>query len=103
MRNIDEQLNEIMERSGRIQENQAERRALAVNIAAICVCVALIATAALFVPKVNTASEVIGTVNYGSLIISTPFIGYVVLSFLAFVLGILVTLLCLRIKKIRTQ
>ena len=38
---------------------------------------------------------------YGSLILSTPYLGYVVIGILTFVLGVLVTILCLHLNDLR--
>ena len=46
-------------------------------------------------------SEILKKSEKPGLILSVPYLGYVVIGLLAFVLGILVTMLCLHIKDLR--
>lgn len=97
MRNTEEQLREILERSRKIQNTRRFRRGIILNAASICACLVLIVSTALFLPgTLDPASA--DTTSYGSLILSGPLLGYVVMGFLAFALGVCVTLLCYRIR-----
>ena len=97
MRNTEEQLKEIVSRSEKLKQKQKDRRAAAACLASVCVCIALIVTVSLSLSSFSQAAAT-HTGKYGSLVISTPYLGYAVIGALAFLLGICVTLLCVRLR-----
>jgi len=94
---------EIMKRSENLKSKKAINNYLIGFSIAIAACLALIilvgASIANVKPEVtdNTVSQ------YGSLVISAPYMGYVVIALLAFILGVLVTLLCRRIREFKQK
>jgi len=97
MRNTEEQLREIRMRSEKLKQKQKDRKAVATGCISICACIAMIVAASLSLPSFKTSAAT-HSVKYGSLVISTPHLGYVVIGILAFLLGICVTLLCVRLR-----
>lgn len=101
MRSSEEQLSEIMKRSEKLVRLSAVRRYLMMDLTASCAVVFLIVFAGCLIPRVSSAAEKNGASNYGGLILSSPYTGYVVIGVLAFVFGVLITLLCLHLKDLR--
>lgn len=93
MRNIDQQLLEIRQRSENIKREQRRRRIFGETDAA-CACLALIIAAAALIPKSGNAVNGLAENHYGSLILTGPFVSYAVIGVLAFALGICFTMLC---------
>jgi hypothetical protein len=101
MRNTDERMNEILKRAGGIKEkHEAVKTAVAEGIGA-AVALALFIAVCIILPGVQASTEALQNVRYGSLLLDASYSGYVVIGFLAFVLGILLTLLALQVRKIR--
>lgn len=97
MRNTEDQLLEIKERSARLITEREKRRSVILSRVSVCVCVVLIVAAAV---SLSFLSEGTGIVpgNYGSLILTSQHLGWVVIGVLAFLLGVCVTLLCVRLR-----
>ncbi len=97
MRNTEDQLLEIRERSVKMKREHERRRSVILSRVSVCVCVVLIVAAAV---SLSFLSEGAGSVpgNYGSLILTSHHLGWVVIGVLAFLLGVSVTLLCVRLR-----
>ena len=101
MRSVDEQLDIILRRSEILkQKNRADRYIIGYAIS-IAACLALMVVAYIFIGKLKADSSITEMSGYGSLIISGPNMGYVIIGILAFVLGVLVTLLCKHIYDLK--
>lgn len=97
MRNTDDQLLEIRERSAKLKVERKKRRSVLLSGISVCFCLVLIAAAAVsmsFVPE----DSVINNGIYGSLILTGRHLGWVVVGVLAFLLGVCVTLFCVRLR-----
>lgn len=91
----DKQFDEIMKRAGIIKEKQVlKKRMISEGVLAIA-CIALMILNAFYIPQVDAIQETRTEVRYGSLLLGSPYMGYVIIGILAFVLGILVALLCI--------
>jgi len=101
MRNTDEQLREIMRRAGTIKEKRAIRKHLLASAAASCLCGILLIAVFMYLPRLTTVSQDFSAQRYGSLLLTAPYMGYVMVSLLAFALGICVALLCIFWKKLK--
>ncbi len=93
MRDIDQQLLEIRQRSENIKKGQRRRR-IFVETGAACACLAVIIAASALIPKSGNAVNGVSENYYGSLVLTGPFLSYAVIGILAFALGICFTLLC---------
>lgn len=93
----DEALSEIMQRKRSIIVQRKKRTNRILSCAAGVLTIAL----AVVILKVTTDSPSSGTPGtvYGSFMLGLESGGYVLTALLAFILGIIVTLLCLRYKK----
>lgn len=103
MRSMDEQVNEILSRREVVRERRVNKRILAANAIASCVCVVLIIAASFCLPKLAVTQSESSASQYGSLLLAAPYVGYVIIGILAFALGICVTLFCFSWKKFREQ
>ena len=101
MKSTDEQLREIMKRSERIKAKQNEKKVIAFHALSVCACLVLLIAVSLHLPSYPDAGVAQEPVHYGSLLLSSPYMGYVLVCVLAFLLGVLVTLLILRLHKMR--
>lgn len=99
MRSTDEQLREIIQRAEIVKEKRIMKKAILADGIASCICLALLIAAAVSLPNLKTAQAGNTASQYGSLLLAAPYIGYVIVSLLAFALGICVTLLCFHWKK----
>ena len=99
MRSTDEQLQEIMRRTELIKEKRIIKKAILTDALASCVCLALLIAVAVYLPNLAPALNVNAETQYGSLLIAAPYIGYVIVGFLALALGICVALLCVHWRK----
>lgn len=94
MKNIDDQMTEIFRRSDILKEKRKVGSALIGYAVSIAACLAVIAAAGIMISGMNTENSASSMSRYGSLIITAPYMGYVIVGLLTFILGILVTLLC---------
>ena len=101
MRDIDEQMDIILQKAEVIKEKKQREKYITGFGLAIAACVALMVTASLFIVKVNSVSTVSEASRYGSLIISAPYMGYVIIGLISFILGLLVTLLCVKLRELK--
>ena len=103
MKTTDEQMNEIMRRSESLKAKKSMNDYLIGFSIAIAACLALIVLVGASIANVNPETTDNTVSQYGSLVISAPYMGYVVIVLLAFILGVLVTLLCRRIREFKHQ
>jgi len=103
MKNIDDQLNEIMKRSEILKNKEKNRNYIIGYAIAGAVCVSLMILVAVSIGNINTATGINEPSGYGSLIISAPYMGYVLIGLLSFILGILATLMCMKMKKCKND
>ena len=101
MKSVDEQLNIILQRSEIIKQKTKADRAIVGYGLAIAACLAVMVVSVFFIGKLKADTSINEMSRYGSLIISGPYIGYVIIGVLAFVLGILITLLCKHIYDLK--
>lgn len=93
MRDTDELMRDIMSRGSVVKRRRTVHRQQIVNgICAFASALLLLITAA-YLPKINEAAADSVEQHYGSLILRTPYMGYVVIGFLAFACGVFVTLM----------
>ena len=101
MRSTNDQLQEILKRSDQIvakKENMHAVRAYGISALA---CVLLMVATVVNMPKVLNEISSAGSesqLHYGSLLLRTEYLGYVVVGFLAFLLGIFITMMVIRLR-----
>ena len=103
LKTTDEQMNEIMRRSESLKAKKSMNDYLIGFSIAIAACLALIVLVGASIANVNPETTDNTVSQYGSLVISAPYMGYVVIGLLAFILGVLVTLLCRRIREFKQK
>ena len=96
----EEQLNEILKRSDRLKRKRASAKKILSYCSGIAACVICIILTAIYVPAVTEGTGSFSEMRYGSLILSTGNMGYVIIAFLAFILGVLITLFCVHLKEL---
>ncbi len=92
MRTLDEQLGLIR---GKAAKRLQRRRRLLRSGAAEAAGLLLAAALGVFLPRPESALAMPGGVGFGSIVLSSPVLNYVVIAVLSFILGILITLLCI--------
>ncbi|MBO4681521.1 MAG: hypothetical protein J5623_06415 [Clostridiales bacterium] len=99
MRSIDEQMNEIRRRKDIYAEAKSLRKKMIAESATGIACLALMISAAIFLPNINIVRDDAPILQYGSMIQSLPVIGYVLIALLAFATGVAMTLACIHWKE----
>jgi len=99
MRSIDEQMNEIRRRKDIYAEAKSLRKKMIAESATAIACLALLISAAVFLPNINIVRDDAPILQYGSMIQSLPVIGYVLIAILAFATGVAMTLACIHWKE----
>ncbi|MCR5649474.1 MAG: hypothetical protein K6F67_08105 [Oscillospiraceae bacterium] len=97
MRDIDDQLRDVRDRSKKIIKQRRRRRAAAAYAVSACACIVILAALSLSISSF-TLSDGSATSMYGSLILTAPHLGYAVVGVLAFILGICFAFVCVRIR-----
>lgn len=103
MKTTDEQMNEIMRRSESLKAKKSMNDYIIGFSIAIAACLALIVLVGASIANISPETADNSVSQYGSLVISAPYMGYVVIGLLAFILGVLVTLLCRRIREFKQK
>ena len=103
MRSTDEQLREIMGRAEVVRENRSIRKRVIRSAWACAVCAVLLAVVCAYVPRLSAARETARLQRYGSLLLEAPYMGFVVIGLVAFLLGVCVTLLCFYWKRMKDK
>ena len=97
---VNTQLDEILKRSEKIKRDKAYN-IMAVRTALTAVMgIAVMVLAVIFMPDFSEDASVYDTSRYGSLIITAPYLGYVIIGILAFILGVLVTVFAVKLRKL---
>ena len=99
MKDNDELMSAILSRGVQVQRRRAEQKRQIVYGICSGICTLFLVLTATMLPKINETDQASLEQHYGSLILSTPYMGYVVIGLLAFVLGIFVTLLLSSLRK----
>ena len=102
MQSIEQQLQEIKNRTRHIRRKNRLQQFMALESAALAVCVVLIAAVVSVLPSLSAAGEEAAH-RYGSLILAVPRMGYIVIGVLAFIAGILAAVLCMHWKRTRKK
>ena len=103
MRDIKDQISEVSRRREIYTDIKKLRRKIIGEITTGLICVALVVSVACNIPALGKVSEQTPVMQYGSMILAVPTVGYVLISILFFVLGIVVTLLCQHYKKYKEK
>ena len=93
MRDTDELMRDIMDRKKTVSKRRSAKKLQVVYAVCACACLALLILTAAFLPQINETASTSMEQHYGSLILRTPYMGYVVIGFLAFACGVFVSLL----------
>ena len=96
----EEQLSEILRRSDWLKRKRAAMKRILSYCSGIIICLICMILTAVYVPAVTEGAGSLSEMRYGSLILSTGNMGYVIIAFLAFILGILITLLCVHLREL---
>ena len=99
MRSTDNQLREIMKRADHMKEKESAKKVVFFYALSACACILLMAVTVRHLPVVPSSGMSQASGHYGSLLLNASYMGYVVIGILAFLLGVSVTLLCLRFRK----
>lgn len=104
MRSSNDQLQEIMKRAENVKEKRVAQKRFYASAAATGIFAALLAVVFIYLPNLTVvSSEQDVMMQYGSLLLSVPYMGYVVVGFISFILGICVMLLCIFWKEIKLK
>lgn len=103
MQSPNEQLAVIMQRADSIRHKNKLRKQLMNQSFSVCTCIVLIVMTCFYLPEITLVTDSSLAVQFGSLILNTFYIGYVVVGVLAFILGILITTLCLTWKNLNRK
>ncbi len=98
MLRIEEQMKEVNRRREIYTHIKKLQKKIIGEIFAGLICVMLAVTVACSIPALGSAAEQTPVRQYGSMILAVPTVGYVLVSILFFILGIVVTLLCQHYK-----
>ncbi len=102
MRNTETQLLEIRDRAEKLKKDRKKRSTQALGGAVACVCLILIAVLSRGMTNVVGKNTALIS-QYGGLILSEPKLGFVMIGILAFLLGVCVTLICVRLRDGESQ
>ncbi len=94
MREIKDQMQEIKRRKERYASMKSLRQKMITEAVAGTVCLAALIVVLCYLPRIRQLSEQAPIRQYGSMILEMPAVGYVVVALLAFILGLLVSMLC---------
>ena len=103
MRNTDQELNDILNRSEKIKTRHADNHKTLWYSLSMGFCAVLMVMTAVFAPSVIDRAVQAGENRYGSLILSAGHMGFIVMAVLAFILGILATLFCFHLNEIKKR
>ena len=98
MRSIEEQLAEVNRRAETIRRRRSVRRRRLAGATAACACLAVIVGAGLVMTRIPESTASMGNTPFGSLIATGGAPGYVMIGLLGFLLGVAVTILCVRLR-----
>ncbi len=101
MKNIEDQMSEILRRAEVIKVKKDYQKMMIGFAVSIAACVALLVVVSTLIPDIKGSGYVAEASEYGSLVVSAPYFGFVVIGFLSFTLGVLITLLCLKVRDMK--
>ena len=95
-----EQIRAMHERADKIIEQKKTRRIQVITVVAFTVCLGLIILAGTVIPKILDQAHlsVQDSGMTASILTESSVLGFVVIGIMAFILGVLVTILCYRLK-----
>ena len=99
MKPLDEQLNIIENRAGRLRRKAERRRRILADAAGAVVSALLLTAVVLFGNRFAVAPAQAGATPFGSLLLATPGMRYGLIGLLAFALGVFVTLACVNARR----
>ena len=99
MKDIDEQMEEVLHRADMIKQEKADRSVRLYKVLAVCAGLAIVITAALLMPVLSGTVSPDDKTVYGSIMLGSPYLAYILIAVLAFVLGMSVAILCMHIEK----
>lgn len=104
MRSSGEQLQEIMKRADGVQEKRVIRKRMCASAGAAGVFALFLIAVFVYLPNLSVASrEQDAMLQYGSLLLSVPYMGYALVGFLSFVMGICFMLFCVYRKELNLK
>ncbi|MBQ8949956.1 MAG: hypothetical protein IJ065_02185 [Eubacterium sp.] len=99
MQDIKDQMNEIHRRKEIYKDIKSLKRKIFIEGIVGVILMFMILVVIGYIPMLSQISEQTPIRQYGSLILKLPYVGYVIVAFIAFVLGIILTLLSQQWKK----
>lgn len=103
MRSTNEQLQEIMKRSEKVKYKKNLQKRVQASAIATAACLLLMFVAAAYLPHLSAVSDDYVSQRYGSLLLAAPYMGYIVVAFLAMILGVCATLCCIYWKELNKK
>ncbi|MCQ2517292.1 MAG: hypothetical protein MJ119_00865 [Lachnospiraceae bacterium] len=104
MRSTNDQLQEILKRADEVKDRRLAKKRLLMSSVATGVFAILLVVVSFYIPSLSVVSGEQDTMTmYGSLVVSVPYMGYVVVGFLSFLLGMSVMLVCFFWKTIQQK
>ncbi len=94
-------VSEVLKRADKIKEEKARKRALMIRITTAAASLLLILSVSAFMPMIIDSVSSNNPTNYihmGTIFSSSSALGYIVMGIGSFLLGIVVTLICYRVK-----
>lgn len=101
MRSNEERVAAVKRRMAQLEEQKRRRRSRIAALSSVTVCLAIIVAAAFAIPGIAArfaAGDYAGYETAASIFGGSVAIGYIVIGLLAFVLGVLVTVLCFKLR-----
>ena len=93
----------IRARADRLLEQRERRRERTLRGAVVALSLLLITALSLMMPRVRGSVFTSPEGAYGSMLLESPAASYVVIGVLSFLLGIIVTLFCIRLSRSRKR
>ena len=99
MQSIEQQTKEINRRRHIYSQMKALKKKIVIETVSFVVVAALITLVTIYIPEITRLSAQAPMKQYGSMILSLPPMSYILIAALAFILGIITTLLCQNVRK----
>jgi hypothetical protein len=101
MRTNEERISAMHRRAAELKREKIQRRVRLISSAGICICLAAIILLAVCMPGVINIyiSESTFPGMNASIFNGSSFLGFAIIGFVSFLLGVSVTVLCFRLKK----
>jgi len=101
MRTNEERINAMHTRAAVLRREKRKRQTRLTGGVSIALCLVLIVVLAAVMPRLPLASAGTPSIMTGSIFAESGALGYIIVALLAFLLGVSVTVFCLRLKKWR--